>query len=107
MIDMRGISMREYLKSQLLKWDERVLNDKEEGEREAESKAEGKRVSAITRKTGAENTRKEITIVIKKNTVLTPLKILLDFSSFENPIFFSTLCLGGQKNQSLCTKKMA
>lgn len=35
---------------------------------------------------GAEKRRNEITIVIKKNTVLTPLNILFDLSSFENPI---------------------
>lgn len=103
--------MREYLKSQLLKWEERLLNDKEEGsEREAESKAEGKRASATTRKTGAENRRKEIIMVIKKNKVLTPLHNLLDFSSFENPISsFSLLqpwvVFGLEKNQSFKRKK--
>lgn len=49
-------------------------------DKEDDNKAEGKSVSAITRKTGAENKIKEIAIAIKKNTVLTPL---------SNPIFLS------------------
>lgn len=48
-----------------------------------ESKAEGTSASAITRRTGAEKRRSDITIVIKKKRVFKPLNILLDFSSFE------------------------
>lgn len=48
-----------------------------------ERRAEGRSASAITRRTGAENRRSDITIVIKKNRVLKPLIILLDLSSFE------------------------
>ena len=47
-IDTRGISMREYLKSQLWKWEARVSKEKEEGD-SVESKAEGTSASAITK----------------------------------------------------------
>jgi len=48
-----------------------------------ERRAEGRSASAITRRTGAEKRRSDITMVIKKNRVLKPLIILLDLSSFE------------------------
>ena len=64
------------------KWEARVSKEKEEGD-SVESKAEGTSASAITRRTGAEKRRSDITIVIKKNRVFKPLNILLDFSSFE------------------------
>lgn len=49
--------------------------------------AEGRRASAMTRRTGAEKRRREMSMVIRTNTVFTTLTTLLDFSSFdENPI---------------------
>lgn len=60
-----------------------MLRDKEEGEREADRRAEGRRVSAIASKTGAEKRSRETNMVIKKNKVLKALKIIFDFSSFE------------------------
>lgn len=75
---------------------EKVSRDKEEGERAAERSAEGRRVSAITSKTGAEKSSKEINMLIKKNTVLRPLKTLLDFSSLEIKNF--------EKYPILCTE---
>lgn len=62
------------------------MNDKEEGEREAERRENGRRVSAMARRTGTEKRRKEINIVIKKNRVFKNLSTLIDFSSFANPI---------------------
>lgn len=59
------------------------MGEKEEGE-SVESKQEGTRASAITKRTGVEKRRSERIIVIKKNTVFTPLNILLDFSSFDD-----------------------
>ena len=87
MIDTRGISMSEYRKSYSSKCEEIVCNEGEEEEK-AESRAEGRTASAMTIRIGAENSRREIIMVIKKNTVFTPLNILLDFSSFEKPILF-------------------
>lgn len=70
-----------------MKWEERASKEIKEEEEEADRIAEGRRVSAITRRSGAENRSREINMVIKKNTVFTPLNTLFDFSSFdENPM---------------------
>jgi len=53
---------------------------------EADNKSEGRSVSAITRRIGAENRRSEINIEIKKKIVLTHLKTLVLLSSFKKPI---------------------
>ena len=78
-----------------------VAREREEREREAERREIGRRASAITRRTGAEKRRKETIIVIKKKTVLTPLKTLFDFSSFGDPIvsMYRELgcCLAGEE----------
>jgi len=52
----------------------------------AERRAEGTSASAMTNRIGADKIRSEKTIVIKKNTIFTPLNTLLDFSSFEKPM---------------------
>jgi len=94
-----------------LKREERVSDDKEEGESEAERREKGRRVSAITRRIGAEKRRKDINMVIKKNRVFTPLTTLLDFSSFAKPIssFLSFCCFCFQLVKGLpgyvCTQK--
>lgn len=72
----------------MLKWTDRVSSEMEAGEREADSRAEGKRVSAITRRMGAEKRRREISILMRKKTVFTPLRSFLDFSSFEKKPMF-------------------
>lgn len=63
-------------------------SERGEGEIEAERRAEGRRVSAITNKMGAENQRSEINMVIKKKIVFTPLKTRLLLSSLNTPICF-------------------
>ena len=72
----------------MLKWEERASKEKE-AEEEAERSAEGRSVSAMTRRIGAEKRSREINMVIKKNTVFTPLRTFFDFSSFNiKPILF-------------------
>lgn len=66
----------------MLKWEERFSSERE-AEEEAERSAEGRSVSAMTRRIGAENRSREINMVIKKNTVFTPLSTFFDFSSFN------------------------
>lgn len=65
-----------------MKWEARFSKEREEEEM-VERRAEGRSASAITRRTGAEKRRSDITIVMRKKRVLKPLIILLDFSSFE------------------------
>lgn len=64
------------------KWADTVSSEMGEEEREAESSAEGRRVSAITRRIGAEKRSRETSIVMRKKTVFTALRSFLDFSSF-------------------------
>lgn len=72
----------------MLKWEESVVIDGEiETGESVERRAEGRRASAITNRTGAEKRRSERIMVIKKNSVFTTLNTLLDFSSLdEKPI---------------------
>lgn len=66
---------------------------RDDGERAADKKAEGRRASAITRRIGAENKSREINIVTKTNTVLihlgnTTTTLVSVFSSFANPMIY-------------------
>lgn len=54
-----------------------------EAEERVERRAEGISASAMTTRTGAEKRRRDITMVIKKNTVFNPLNILFGFPSFD------------------------
>ena len=47
-----------------------------------ESRAEGRRASAMARRIGAEKKRRDKRIVIKKNKVFKALKIFVELSSF-------------------------
>lgn len=64
---------------------------RDDGDRAADRKAEGRRASAITRRMGAENKSRDMNMVIKKNRVLIHLGItgaafFSDLSSLVNPI---------------------
>lgn len=101
-MEIRGISIKEYRKSQLLKWDDRVWSKEKAGEgsgngesdgaeREADNRAVGSKASATANSIGAEKNRNDIIMVTKKKTVLNPLKAFLLLSSFKNPMI---VCCG-------------